>query len=287
MNILQLFGGDRPLRTTTRAIILGTILLASTACQAGSGAGQADDPEPAPTPASSIQPSPVPSSTPSPEPEPTPQAKAYRMNENYILAPIEPEADRQVVLLTFDDGPKSRETLEPLLDTLDQFEAKAIFFVNGTRVEQNPELLQLIHDRGQTIGNHSWDHINLKNESPESINEQVGKVQTIIEEEVGIVPRFFRPPHGAGNDYLRHKVQEEGMLYMTWSNGSLDWDASTKDNPDAVVQNVLDQLHPGSNILMHELPWTVEALEPLLTELTALGYGFIDPDTIEMESDSP
>ena len=52
--------------------------------------------------------------------------------------------------------------ISQMIDTLDKHDAKAIFFVNGYRAKEHPELLKLIHDRGQIIGNHSWDHIDLK-----------------------------------------------------------------------------------------------------------------------------
>ena len=82
------------------------------------------------------------------------------MNSVYSFVPINKEATSgKVVLLTFDDGPKADKTLSSLLDTLDKHHAKAIFFVNGYRVKSHPELLKKIADRGQTIGNHSWDHI--------------------------------------------------------------------------------------------------------------------------------
>ena len=67
---------------------------------------------------------------------------------------------------------------------------------------------------------------------------------------------------------------------MTWSNGSLDWDSSARDKPEVVIRNVMEQLHPGANILMHELPWTADALDELLTKIEAEGYLFIDPETI-------
>ncbi|MNQ90977.1 hypothetical protein D3C85_1063400 [compost metagenome] len=74
------------------------------------------------------------------------------------------------------------------------------------------------------------------------------------------------------------------MLYMTWSNGSLDWDMTNKNNDsNKVIENVLQQLHNGSNILMHELPWTVSALDTLLTKLEEKGYSFVDPNSIELE----
>jgi peptidoglycan/xylan/chitin deacetylase (PgdA/CDA1 family) len=218
-----------------------------------------------------------------PEEEPTEPEYAYYMNKIYDIKPLDESTDAKVVLLTFDDGPKSADMLEPLLDTLDEHGAKAIFFVNGFRVKANPELLKLIHERGHAIGNHSWDHINLKNESEETIRQQVDDVQTIVEETIGERPKFFRPPHGASNEFLRNYVKEQGMLFMTWSNGSRDWEAG-QQTPEAVIANVFDQLRPGSNILMHELKWTVEAMDELLTRLEEEGYSFVDPHKIRIET---
>jgi len=214
--------------------------------------------------------------------------KLYRMSKVYRFVPIDKEKTTdKVVLLTFDDGPKELEQLTSMLDTLDKHKAKAIFFVNGYRVKAHPELLKLIHERGQTVGNHSWDHIDLKKESQASVEKQVGDVSKIVEDTIGEAPKFFRPPFGSGNDGVKKFVKDSGMLYMTWSNGSLDWDTKNKNKPDAVIANVLEQLHPGANILMHELPWTDKALDELLTKLEAKGYGFIDPATIETVTDAP
>lgn len=207
-------------------------------------------------------------------------ASLYHINKAYNVVPNEEGTEKKVVLLTFDDGPKEKEMIEGLIDTLDKHNAKAIFFVNGYRVKANPDLLTLIHERGQIIGNHSWDHIDLKKESAESARKQVEDVQAIVEETIGERPRFFRPPFGSGNEQLHRIAEDNDMIYMTWSNGSLDWDSKNKNKPDAVIKNVMEQLHAGSNILMHELPWTVEALDELLTKLEAKGYGFVDPRTI-------
>lgn len=214
--------------------------------------------------------------------EPSAVEKAYYINKIYDVKPLDESVESQVVLLTFDDGPKDEEMVHGLLDTLDKHQAKAIFFVNGFRVKANPELLQLIHERGHAIGNHSWDHINLKKESEESIRQQIDDVQQIVAETIGESPRFFRPPHGAYNEYLLAYVAEQDMIFMNWSNGSLDWDRDNQ-TPEAVIANVLEQLRPGSNILMHELPWTVEALDELLTKLDELGYGFVNPHAIQSE----
>ncbi|MGX1830528.1 polysaccharide deacetylase family protein [Paenibacillus taichungensis] len=210
--------------------------------------------------------------------------KTYHMNANYYIKPNDKTSESKVVLLTFDDGPKEEKMINGLIDTLDKHNAKAIFFVNGYRVKSHPELLEIIHERGQVVGNHAWDHEDLKKMSTTAAAQQVTDVQKIVKDTIGIEPQFFRPPFGSGNDALKATVKKNGMLYMTWSNGSLDWDKSTKNKPEKVIQNVLDQLNPGSNILMHELPWTVEALDELLTKLEQKGYTFVDPRSIELEA---
>lgn len=223
------------------------------------------------------------------EPEPkqpeTPELTHY-MNKNYILKPIHPEGESKVVLLTFDDGPKEAEMIDAMLETLEKHEAKAIFFLNGYRIEANPDLLVKLHEHGQIIGNHAWDHIQLPKETEATIDKQITDVQTIVEQHTGLRPKFFRPPHGAGNEYIRAKVKQEGMLYMTWSNGSEDW-VKKYQTPEGVIGRVMEQLHPGSNILMHELPWTVEALDTLLTKLKDEGYSILDPRAIQLDYTEP
>ncbi|MFD0586871.1 polysaccharide deacetylase family protein [Paenibacillus sp. GCM10027627] len=232
----------------------------------------------------------IPSNTPSSaksSPPPTAETEKaaeplYEMNKAFRFVPLNERVPEKAVLLTFDDGPKDEKTIRSLLDTLDKHKAKAIFFVNGYRVEQNPELLKLIHERGQMIGNHSFDHINLKKEDEATVESQIGKVQQSVKSLIGSEPVFFRPPYGEGNDTVKAAAKNHGMLYMTWSNGSLDWDASAKNKPEVVIQNVMDQLHPGANILMHELQWTADALDTLMDNIETEGYTFIDPGTIRL-----
>ncbi|MDY8046344.1 polysaccharide deacetylase family protein [Paenibacillus polymyxa] len=210
--------------------------------------------------------------------------KMYHLNKAYNVIPNQQGTEKKVVLLTFDDGPKEAAMINKIIDVLDKHKAKAVFFVNGYRVKEHPELLKLIHDRGQPIGNHSWDHIVLKNKSEPEVKKQIESVQKVVKDITGQAPVFFRPPHGAGGDVGRMVAKENGLLYMTWSVGSLDW-TMKKNQPnktEALLKNVTEQLHPGSNILMHELPWTAEALDSLLTRLEQKGYQFVDPQSIEV-----
>ncbi|AJS58009.1 polysaccharide deacetylase family protein [Paenibacillus sp. IHBB 10380] len=265
---------------------------------------QSSQPEPIVAPTGEVQqPEPIPSSTMEEDKEPSPEVNEkaedqeaapeaevevplkYHMNSNYDIVPNDESSPKKVVLLTFDDGPKEETMINDLIDTLEKHSAKAIFFVNGYRVKENPDLLKLIHEREQIIGNHSWDHIELRKESETKVKKQIEDVQKIVKDTVGETPVFFRPPHGAGGDVGKKVAKENGLLYMTWSNGSLDWEMKSKDKnkTDQIMNNVMDQLHSGSNILMHELPWTVESLDALLTKLEAKGYSFVDPRSIELK----
>ncbi len=182
---------------------------ASTASEPAA-ATQITTPTPSSSPAASEE------AEPSPSQEPTEVAKTYRMNKNYFIVPIDEErTESKVVLLTFDDGPKDSKTLDPILDTLDKHHAKAIFFVNGYRVKANPDLLKKIDERRQIIGNHSWDHIELKKEKAPKIKEQIESVQAIIKEVTGKTPVFFRPPFASANDAVRQIAKENGLLFMT------------------------------------------------------------------------
>nr|WP_246552801.1 polysaccharide deacetylase family protein [Paenibacillus tritici] len=250
--------------------------------EATASPGATASPEAAPSASSEVN---------SPAAQPTTAASAeevpllYHMNKNYDIIPNDAATNKKVVLLTFDDGPKEAELINPLMDTLDKHKAKAIFFVNGYRVKEHPELLELIHNRGGILGNHSWDHIVLKDKSEAEVKKQIEDVQNIVKEITGETPHFFRPPHGAGGDVGKKIAAENGMLYMTWSVGSLDWEMKAKDTgkTEKLITNVTSQLHSGSNILMHELPWTVEALDTLLTTLEGKGYSFVDPRSIELK----
>ncbi|CAM3777552.1 polysaccharide deacetylase family protein [Cohnella lubricantis] len=289
----------------TAAVTIPILLMSLAACGAGNTAAPANSapaatqtvspsasaaqtPSASPSASAAASPSASPDPSPSPDPTEAPVELTYRMNKNYDIVPIDKETtNSKVVLLTFDDGPKAEETLKPILDTLDKHHAKAIFFVNGYRVKAHPELLQEIDERGHTVGNHSWDHIMLGKEKPETIREQIEKVQNIVEEVIGKKPVFFRPPNASGNEYTHSIAKENGLLYMTWSDGSLDWEMTgdkIKDKTAAIIKNVNDLLHPGSNILMHELPWTGEALDALLTDLEQKGYSFVDPEAIDTEA---
>jgi peptidoglycan/xylan/chitin deacetylase (PgdA/CDA1 family) len=215
------------------------------------------------------------------------QTSRYKVNpNNYMIHPIVPEEDQEVVdketekekfvLLTFDDTPTAKATYQ-ILDTLDKYNAKALFFVNGHYAEPNLDTLLEIKNRGHLIGNHTWWHIYIRKENPETVREEIVRLSDFLEEHLGERPKYFRPPFGQNSDVSLEIIKEEGMQTMNWSNGSLDWELKT---PEAIADQVLSNIKNGDNILFHDKQSTADALDRILAELTEQGYQFVLPTEV-------
>ena len=78
----------------------------------------------------------------------------YNINKIYNLS----EGETKKAYLTFDDGP-SKDVTPLILDILKEEKITATFFVLGTKVEENPEILKRIYEEGHYIGNHGYSHV--------------------------------------------------------------------------------------------------------------------------------
>lgn len=204
------------------------------------------------------------------------EVKRYRVNpNNFMIYPLDHEQDK-VVMLTFDDTPTAKATYQ-ILDTLDTYNAKAIFYVNGHYAEPNLEALKEIVARGHVIGNHTWWHIYIRKENPETVRQEIVELNDFIEEHVGERPTYFRPPFGQNSDVSLEIIKEEEMQTMNWSNGSLDWELKTSE---AIAQQVISHLKPGDTILFHDKQITADALDEILQHITEQGYEFVLPTEV-------
>jgi peptidoglycan/xylan/chitin deacetylase (PgdA/CDA1 family) len=213
----------------------------------------------------------------------TTSPRQFQVNTtNFLISPTEPTVDEEkFVLLTIDDTPTGKSTNQ-ILDILDEYNAKAIFFVNGHYAKRNLELLKEIKNRGHIIGNHTWWHIYIRKESPETVHEEIVGLSNFIEEHLGERPVYFRPPFGQNSDVSLKIIKEEGMQTMNWSNGSLDWELKT---PEAITKQVMDNIKNGDNILFHDKQITADALKDILPQLQNKGFQFVLPTEVKLSLD--
>jgi peptidoglycan/xylan/chitin deacetylase (PgdA/CDA1 family) len=175
-------------------------------------------------------------------------------------------SEQKVVYLSFDDGPTPFLT-EKVLELLEEYQAKATFFCIGKNIEQHPELFNLVKEKGHHIGSHTYSHLNgWKSNSTDYLTDyQKGR------ELVG--SNLFRPPYGRILLNPLQTIQKQDKVIM--------WDILSKDYnkailPKTILNNVLNNLKPGSIIVFHDsekAKKNVLAVLPLLLQnLKQQGY---------------
>ncbi len=201
------------------------------------------------------------------------RGRPYYEQRGYILWEINTE--EKVIALTFDDGPHVTYTPQ-VLDLLQQYEAKATFFVIGERAEKYPELISQIGEAGHEIANHTYTHpLSI---TPAKLREELKKTNDIIHSITGVYPIFYRPVAGTYNDRIINTAIEEGYRVVMWS-----WHLDTEDwktpGVKKIVNKVLKGTTPGDIVLFHDAggdrTQTVKALEEILPKLKKQGYRFV------------
>jgi len=178
---------------------------------------------------------------------------------------------RRVVAFTIDDAP-NRYT-DDILAVLGRYRVRATFFLIGSHVTRYPEIARRIVQAGHEIGNHSYFHDYTNNTSLEELEEDIRKAERAIVETVGKVPVYFRPPGGLINERIKKACGNLGYGILLWDVDSRDWDLREKEIQ--IVNNVVNQVRPGSVILLHSLPQTAKALPAIIIRLQDAGYTIV------------
>ena len=199
---------------------------------------------------------------PKPEPASTPAAPAP--------APA-PTTGNKVIALTFDDGPGPYTA--HLLDVLDQYGAKATFFLIGSKVSSQANVVRNIQARGHQLGNHSWSHPELPKLPVDQIAGEIDRTNDAIKQATGVTPAILRPPYGAVNGAVLEQLRLRGMSSILWSVDTRDW---ADRNSDIVCSRAVAGARPGAIILMHDIHQTsVGAVPCILSALKQQGYSFV------------
>jgi polysaccharide deacetylase family sporulation protein PdaB len=200
----------------------------------------------------------------------------YYENRGEVVWEV-PTEDK-VIALTFDDGPDPENT-SPILDLLEQYGAKATFFLVGNKVERNPELVKRELAQGHELANHTYSHSYLgKKTSAEKIRKDILQAEKVIFSVSGQKCKLFRPPGGYINETLVNTARQEGYTVVMWS-----WHQDTRDwsrpGVNKIVHSVLNHTQNGYIVLFHEYidgkTQTIAALEQILPELQKRGYRFV------------
>lgn len=217
------------------------------------------------------------------------QTKYASLNNEELtkISNIYKHSDVKRVFLTFDDGP-TKQVTPYILNLLKSENIKANFFVIGTKVEQNPELVKREYEEGHFIGNHGYSHkYSTIYSSVDSVLEEYNKNNNLIKRAIGnenYNSFIFRFPGGlVGGPYndLKHealqKLNENGI-------GNVDWNALTNDadgakTKEAIMENFYKTVKDKTSVvlLMHDAAdkiLTYETLPEIIKYFKENGYQF-------------
>lgn len=173
------------------------------------------------------------------------------------------------IALTFDDGPNPQTTAQ-LLDGLKERDAHASFFVVGELAASNEDLLVRMQREGHQVGNHTYAHIQLDEESLTAALTDLEKNDTLLR---GILDEgcyWIRPPWGMITEELKAAI-DVPMVY--WSVDTEDW---LLLDADKVLKKAVQETENGDIVLMHDIyPTTVEAALCFVDIMQAQGYEFV------------
>ena len=211
-------------------------------------------------------------------PQSSPAAAAPALKYSYNSCNV----DGPYIAMTFDDGPSAQLTPR-LLDVLKERGIKATFFVVGQNVAEYPDIVRRMANEGHEIANHSWSHPALTKLGAEGVRKQIENTNDAIAKVTGKRPVLMRPPYGATSSLLNKRLSEQyGLKVILWSVDPLDW---RYRNSNRVYNSIVQNTHPGSIILTHDIhATTVAAMPATLDALLAKGFKFVTvSDLIAME----
>lgn len=182
--------------------------------------------------------------------------------------------DEKVLYLTFDAGYENGNT-PSILDALKKHNAPATFFVVGTYISSNPELITRMVSEGHVVGNHTYHHPDMSQmASKEEFEEELSSVENAYEQLTGHkMEKYYRPPQGKYSESNLKMAKEMGYQTFFWSLAYVDWYEDKQPTKDEAFEKLIGRIHPGAIVLLHSTSKTNgEILDELLTKWEEMGY---------------
>lgn len=189
--------------------------------------------------------------------------------------PTEDKSNRpRLIALTFDDGPYPVYT-PMLLDVLRDLGVPATFFLIGADAQQWPELTRRIENDGNEVGDHTYSHPNLDQESNDGVRREILQGRDVLWTLThdAAVRTYMRPPHGRYTERTLRVAQELGYSVVLWTDDSGDWRAQTVGR---IERHIVEYATAPEIVLLHSGKLaTIEALPYVVERFKKAGYEFV------------
>lgn len=198
-------------------------------------------------------------------------AEGHKIQTVELTELISSKVPKGTVSLTFDDGPSIYT--EQIADILGEYHVGGTFFFVGRNVNQYPYAVQYVHERGYSIGSHSYSHINMKPLSNKGQKKELLTAITSIEEIIQEPLEIFRPPFGAYDARMVDLMRQYEQRMVLWNIDPEDW---RTNNANKIYSHIRESDISGSIILLHETQAVVDALPKIIEFLQDEGLEIVN-----------
>ena len=184
------------------------------------------------------------------------------------------QTEEKHIYLTFDVGYENGNTAS-ILDTLKKHNVSATFFVVGTYIESDPELVKRMAEEGHIVGNHTWHHPDMSQIATlDTFKKELVDVEDAYREVTGEgMTKFYRPPQGKYSESNLQMAQELGYKTFFWSLAYVDWYDDNQPTKEEAFDKLLGRIHPGAIVLLHSTSDTNSLImDELIQKWEEMGY---------------
>lgn len=180
----------------------------------------------------------------------------------------------KIIYLTFDEGYEAGYT-ESILNTLNENEVKATFFITSHYLNTASDLVERMINEGHTVGNHTTSHPSLPSKTDEEIENEIMKLHQAVYEKFNYEMKYLRPPKGEFNERTLKKTSDLGYKTVMWSFAYFDWDEKKQPSIEEAKNMIVNNFHCGEIMLLHPNSKTnSEVLDSIIKEAKNQGYEF-------------
>ena len=190
---------------------------------------------------------------------------------------------RHQIALTFDGGAEA-ECFDDLMRALEAAHVHSTFFITGRFTHSHPDCVAEIIKRGHEVGNHTWSHLPLTQQSDSVIRDEITRAEQAIIKTSGQNPKpRFRAPYGDRDTRVLKVAAKLGYRSIYWTIDSLDG-AEPKKTSKFLIDRITaktDGELDGAIILMHVGERsTADALAAIISDLQARGFQLVTISTL-------
>lgn len=159
-----------------------------------------------------------------------------------------------------------------ILDILDEYGAKATFFLGGSWADDNVDCTREIASRGHEVGSHGYFH---KDHSAMNYRQNIDEISPSVKLLNAILNTkitLFAPPSGAFNDGTLSACAYLGLKTIMWSRDTIDWRDS---DINLIYSRATENITSGEFVLMHPMDVTVAALPNILSYIKSNGLALV------------